>query len=383
MSSDRHQLSQSESSAGKRFKNCIIHIGTIKTGTKTIQDFLCQKRKLLRRHGVLYPYTPLGNSSSQWEFVAAAHPAPWTQDIGRSFNITDAESHARFKSALSSDLTTEFARAKSAHTLLISSEHLQSRLVRTEDIFALKEYLSQWTETFEIVVYFRRQDRLALSFLSTRLKSHERMDIEQPMHVINRSPHLYDYASIYDRWAGVFGESAMSGRVFQEPAEGGRDLISDFCGAIGLAVKPTGKTVILNRSLNQKGFHFLVRFNKIYPIESWDGRFEDRVALIKTLSDLYTGKFFPISRVQAEAFYSQFSEANETLRARAFPHLPKPLFDEDFSEYPEHANGLNPTYDDAVEITARLWQHRHRPPNRPGPLGKTLRRLLARFERDS
>ena len=37
---------------------CILHIGTEKTGTTSIQKFLATNRTLLKANGVLYPLSP-------------------------------------------------------------------------------------------------------------------------------------------------------------------------------------------------------------------------------------------------------------------------------------------------------------------------------------
>jgi tetratricopeptide (TPR) repeat protein len=44
------------------------------------------------------------------------------------------------------------------------------------------------------------------------------------------------------------------------------------------------------------------------------------------------------------------------LKARLFPGQPGPLFDEDFSDYPEHVDQATGKYGDAVQITILIWK---------------------------
>ena len=99
-------------SSRKPFKKCILHIGTEKTGTTAIQEYLKSNRDALAKQGFYHPIAADTEHSSQWEFVAIVHHAPWTQDTGRELGITDKASQEAFKATLSESLMPSLIRSK-------------------------------------------------------------------------------------------------------------------------------------------------------------------------------------------------------------------------------------------------------------------------------
>lgn len=365
--------------ARRRFKRCIVHIGTEKTGTTAIQTHLRSNHHAYLREGILYPGAAGRDRDSQWEFAACVHPAPWKQDMGRALGIEDAAGQTAFTEAFRKALDAEFETHSRADTLVISSEHFQSRLATEKMVAKLKAFLEPWVERFEIVVYFRRQDRLALSLQSTRLKSSAQLPHDDILKAWKATPAYYAYDQLYQRWQAVFGADAMRPRLYTPERRSDGDIVADFCRLCDLPA-PREPSKPMNVSLNRKGFHFLQQLNKQFPAEG--GYLSDpiRAALVQEISAAFQGDYFPISRQQAIDFYRQFEDVNERLRKLAFPDQPSPLFDEDFSAYPEQAEPLTPQYSDAVEICMTLWRSMHARQPRPTPSAplRLLRKLKPR-----
>lgn len=352
------QLSITPSFSRPKFKRCILHIGTEKTGTKAIQTYLRSVEAKLLTSGILFPTAADRGNLSQWEFAAVAHHAPWKQDIGRVFGITDALSQIEFTNQLRDTLTREFNANRNADTLVISSEHFQSRLTSVDDITRLRDFLALWVEQFEIIVYFRRQDQMALSFMSTRLKSSVKIHANDYLRTMGSTPNYYLYDQIFSRWSEVFGKSNIQARIY-DPAEWiAGDLTEDFCRSVDLP-HPASKILRVNQSLSPKAFHFLRVLNELYPSIPGDRNDPIRSALVRQVAILYPGKFYPIARADAEAFYQQFQQTNLNLQRLAFPDRQTSLFSNDFSEYPETADDHSPKYEDAVEIAVELWRGMH------------------------
>ena len=346
--------SSSSSPLASKVERCIIHIGTEKTGSKTIQHFLTQRREELKDVGVLYPRLFGADNRSQWEFVAATHPAPWEQDVGRSFGIRNADDQNSFARKLASTLTRELNETNNIRTMIISSEHFHSRFSQDAPVQALYDFISEWTDNIEILVYFRRQDEVALSFQSTRLKSSVQLE-DLSLFGDGRGPiGYYDYYSLYQRWKSVFGHDSIGARLFSRDAWHKGDLIHDFLNAAKIEIKAS-KLPPQNRSLSREGFQFLQAINRLYPQTPGDERDRLRAALVKHVSDNFQGKFYPIQRSEVERFLMQFEETNEKVRECLFPDYQAPLFGTDLSEYPESLSDLSPQYDDAVRIAFSLW----------------------------
>lgn len=353
-----------KSATRKRFRKCILHIGTEKTGSTAIQQYLKQNRAALLETGVLHPKSAGQKFLSQVEFIVATHNMPWKQDIGRALGVTDEMTQQAFRDKFTADLEAEFVHHPKTTTLLLSSEHFQSRLHGPRLIENLKAFLENWVEQFEIVVYFRRQDEMSLALEATRLKSTVQLKSIRPLGTFQTMKRYFIYDKIFENWAQVFGEAAMTARLYQPQDWPGQDVVQDFCLACDLP-EPETRSLRPNRSLNRKGFHFLHALNRVYPAETGYGQDPRRAALVKQVATEYAGHYFPISRAEAMEKYKMFAESNERLRQMAFPNRPAPLFDEDFSQYPETPEPIEPSYDDAVEIATFLWNTRIETPPRP------------------
>ena len=362
----------------KRFRKCVIHIGTEKTGSSAIQTHLRRNRRTLLAHDILYPSVAGENNLSQWEFVAVAQIDPWGTDLGRNLNIVDQESQNRFTKEFTACLEREFAQHSNADTLLISSEHLHSRLKQPRAIEALKKYLSSWCEDFEIIVYFRRQDQVAVSFQSTRLKSSVELKNSSLETAVRTHPRYFDLNRVYGVWADAFGAQKINARIYDVNRWASGNILHDFADAANLPEMPSHDEFV-NLSLNRQGFQFLQALNRLYPQPNGDKSDPMRLALVQEISKAYAGKYYPVSRADARQLMEQFRDSNEALRQRAFPNEPAPLFGDDFSEYPETAEPLEASYDEAVEIVIYLWQQMHKDRKQARPTMRNFIKLLSKF----
>ena len=342
----------------KRFSNCTIHIGTEKTGTKSIQHFLKVNQKAILREGVCYPTTNAKQNGSQWEFVTVSHPSPWTMDVGRVCNVTNNEDKAEFTASFTELLNRQFRLASKADTLLISSEHFHSRLNTDSMVTNLKAYLDQWAENYKIIVYFRRQDQLALSHFSTRIKSgYKGRDPMMPP--VGYLTPYYQYDLLAERWGKVFGHNNISAGLYSDILTTDGSILKDFCKRVG--VKSENKKIPvrkLNSSLNSTGLNFIQSLNfnlQKYPTKN---NRKTQSELIEVVSELCPGRVFPIGRQKAKDFYEHYKKGNECLRQSLFSNYPAPLFKESFEDYPEIEDNFDPNHDDAVEIAIKLWSHK-------------------------
>ncbi|QYZ67199.1 MAG: hypothetical protein NV67_03355 [Gammaproteobacteria bacterium (ex Lamellibrachia satsuma)] len=340
----------------KRFKRCVLHIGTEKTGTTTIQRFLAVNRTALARDGVIYPSATGKNGGTQWGFVACAQNKPWETDGGVALGIHSASDQELYREALRDNLLREFAAAPEANVLVISSEHLHSRLFGKETIARLKAFLEPWVERFEIVLYLRRQDRVAVSLYSTKIKSGNPTPILFPGAPKGPVPYYFDYDKIYDNWCAVFGEETLMVRLFSPREWEQGDLVHDFCAVCGLHPEGKRMPVVENESLNQMGADFLLEVNRKMPRMVEGQRNKERDAVTRLISELCHGKNYPASRKEAMKFYHRYLECNARIKEKAFPDRSESLFDEDFSDYPESVEQLEPRYEDAVELALRIWK---------------------------
>ena len=135
---------------------CILHIGTEKTGTSSIQSFLRQNRDVLRSHGILCAKS-VGAPNNRALPVAAYSPTrrdEYTQNLGIQ---TDLQLTAHQEEIIAA-LRDEVAGAGDVDTVIFSSEHIHSRLTTegaVERLHRLVENLQ--LEEIDIIVYLRNQ----------------------------------------------------------------------------------------------------------------------------------------------------------------------------------------------------------------------------------
>ncbi|WP_119306344.1 hypothetical protein [Cohaesibacter haloalkalitolerans] len=345
-------------SHSKAFKRCVLHVGTEKTGTSTIQHFLSENRASFLKDGVFYPASAGLNGGSQWHFVACAHPRAWELDVGRFLKFYSREEFLAFREGFVTDLVRESSKtAAKADTLVLSSEHFHSRLRAPNLIANLKRFLEPWVEEFEVVIYFRRQDRVAVSLYSTTIKSGLKHAFAFPKVDPANPPYYYAYDEGYSNWAQVFGKDAIRPGIFhpQEWTDG--SIISDFCHLAGLAeegkVRPDHKE---NVSMDRAGLQFLREINRQMPNVIDGRRNEERDALARLVASLCRGKYINASKGQAQEFLKNFQQGNDRLKLIAFPDRAEPVFDMDFSDYPDQFEPDVPRYEEAVELAIRLWR---------------------------
>lgn len=320
-----------------RKRTAIIHIGTPKTGTTSIQAILAENRDTLHAYGFSYPKTPGSKAHTAiGAFMSYAAGKPVGLLQRRTGPIE------KFKSALYEEIN---GLSSSVHTVIFSSEHAFNQGFEAGVVHALRNLLDPMFGHYRIVAYVRRQDEQAVSLYSTLLRA-GRMP-RSPLPEVGDNRMVYDFDAGLRPWIDTFGRSTVTARLFQRSDLAGGDVVTDFlklCGMPELS-KASGTE---NTSLLANAQEFLRLLNGLPSAApkptpkppsgkpSANSRLGPRppAYLRDFLSSAFAGKGTLPSRRDAEAFYASFAEANERLRAAFFPER-RTLFDEDFSRYPE------------------------------------------------
>ncbi|MCI4661770.1 MAG: hypothetical protein MRY63_08140 [Neomegalonema sp.] len=338
----------------------VLHIGTEKTGTSALQVYFHENRAVYRAQGVLYPETigPVVHEPLA-AFAAADHKR---DDLRRNRLIVSDEDLAAFRAEVRTALSREVERA-GCSTVLLSNEHCHSRLRSIEEIERLRSLLAPICPRIEVYVYFRRQDTLALSWYSTRVKSGFKQQIFFPEMDLKRL-YYFDHWKIYSQWAQVMGKEQVHVRLYEPKSFVNGDLIDDFADFAHLPL-PQGcvHPARRNESLSGAATEFLRLFNNVFPSHIEGVRNPDRTGIVQLLEAHVAGKPVMPPRQQALEFMALFAEGNEKLRlALGLTHR-ETLFDMDFSRYPEAENALDPqeilSNEEAVRIASLIWQHAH------------------------
>ena len=328
-------------------RRAILLIGTEKTGTTTLQSFLATNRAALKANGFLYPeFCGRTNHTG----LAAYAMAPGRRDGIRSIwgcrsEAEVAPMRARLRVAAAAELAGD-------ETVLLCSEHCHSRLIHPAEVETLRDLLAEHFDDIRIAVYVRRQDQLALSLHSTKLKSGGTDRALLP--TTGPDDPYFNYDHSIGLWEAAFGREAVQVRLFDRRALADGDVVTDFVAAWGLdGPAPYARVRDQNESIRPLAQEFLRRVNpRLEPIDGLP--IEDvRGPLAAALSKLLPGRGARPSRAEAQAFYERYRVSNEALRLRHFPDRPV-LFDEDFSDYPETADPIDFGLDDLATVAAML-----------------------------
>jgi hypothetical protein len=245
----------------------ILHIGTEKTGSTSIQKFLNLNREVLGGLNIHIPLTLMGDMGShEWMPVLAFEKDRSNQFVRRQrfSSPLDREQKISTKlAAFSKEIQTVSSRSS---RWLISCEHLQSSLTKKADVIRLRKILEGLFGEIEILLYIRRPILTAVSLWSTHVKSGGQL-AHLPLPTDNSYwENVCNYRRTVQLWQAAFPKSKISIRLFQKEDFVNHDLIDDFCSAIGImpigSMKRPSKE---NETLSHKGIQYLIYLNQYLP----------------------------------------------------------------------------------------------------------------------
>ncbi len=339
-----------EPPAHPRFRRCILHIGTEKTGTTSLQRFLALNRDALMAQGVFVPTTlapPDLAGALNHSDLAALALAEWRLDdpLRLRRNVTTPDALARFRADTAARLAAEIADAPAdCDTLLLSSEHCHSRILLLHEVAWLFAFLAPFAASHQVLVYLRPQHELAMSQYGMQLLAGEfGAEMLPPLpypggYALARTTDAayFDHARLLSRWAAIFGRAAVSPVLFVADTLIGRDLLEDVSARIGIDCTGFARPPRLASNVSAAAQSFLRAFLPIAAARAggeaatMTGFVADR--LRQTAPGL--GELPP--RDAVARFMAQFAASNERVRIEWFPERGR-LFDIDLAAFPDSA----------------------------------------------
>ncbi len=299
-----------------------LHIGSHKTGTTSIQNFLRDNTDLLFSRGFGYPVS--ANNLNLGGVIGKA-----TEGDGE---VSMSGAMGRRKNVLVDTITQQ-----KTDTVIGSSEGF-SYLHDADDLKEFAVMLSRHFATIKIITYLRRQDQLAVSHhqegANPQNKPAAKLHGYSPTALPNTSDLQFrymDYATRIGMWGDAFGDDNMNVRVYDRKVLKSGDSVADFLAIIGLG--DLDPTILIEKNVSM-GFiqskvgHIL---NEII---------ENQHAKSAVMSRLpRDGKLLP-RRDDARRFVEPYLEGNRRLNQRFRINDVPDLFSDDFSAYPEEGNEL-------------------------------------------
>ena len=331
----------------------IIHIGTEKTGTTTIQNYLSRNRSALSSQGFHYArseqYDNHHHLIRYCQNRRDRNERPTSQT-----NEYIHRTHDHWKRTVRDSFHSEMnSLHDSIHTVMLSSENFHSRLESAVEVEALRSLIEPYASSFKIIVYIRRQDRLGVSNFSTILKFGNIPNGNIP----NQDwVHYYDFSKMLGLWKLTFSEAEITVRPFQPEILLHSNVLEDFLHHTGIsAPQKLEKTPAKNRSFSKAGARVMLEFNhmlKRRQKKDNETTKKMRSYLVQQLLAHHPGPPLLPARQEALAFYSIYKTSNQNL-ANLYLNGKYP-FDDDFSNYPEVADSLEADRESASILNALL-----------------------------
>lgn len=368
-------------------RRAVIHVGTEKTGTTSLQSVLAENRDWLRGHGILFPKS--AGKVNHTRLVACAEDDRVTDNIKAHIMASRKESEGQMRKNLRASLKRELSSGEPWHTLVLSSELIHSRLHTKSEIKRLISFIADSVDQISILAILRRQDQLAVSRFSTAIRAgHAGFydvfdDIAEhayfrlpPQRDVSDFSYYYDYENLINRFAPFVGDADIDLKLYH--VDGRKtDPVQILAEVLQLDFSHlAASTPILNPAMSAEAQFVISQINKRIASHLPSGKRDSRyIALKRQIEADLTGPPRQIPRAEAQAFLARFETSNERLRSRFFPER-KTLFDTDFSMYPENVD-----YSDFPEKLDPLIGEYIASLGQSGPPPSVLRRTLGKVRR--
>lgn len=335
---------------------CILHIGTEKTGTSSLQEFLHQNRKILAAHGYLYTKS-VGLRNNQ-SLSIAAYNTDRRDNFTRSRGIYDDRDLIAYQNAKINALRVELKHAKGMHTVIFSSEQIQSRLRTDDEISRLKNILNGLGfDQISIVVYLRAPEEIANSLYSTVVKVGS-TNANPPGPGSKYWHNLCDHRKTLMRFRNIFGLEAIVPRIYSKAELVNGSIIDDFIETVGLPYSMNEYVIPKpqNESMTVLGVEILRRINLEIPMfldgqkpNPLRGDIESYV-----LEHLNDGARYAMPMDLRRQYEDAFMEGNEWVRSEYFPDR-KSLFES--NQIPcVSDSGFQPSeLDQIAQMISAIW----------------------------
>ncbi|MBU2937404.1 MULTISPECIES: hypothetical protein [Pacificibacter] len=291
---------------------CLLHIGTEKTGSTSIQSFVTSNRASLSRQGIKVCET-LGVGNNR---ALAAYFQGRLDDLSRRNKIKTLEEQKVYFGPVLKELLDEIEMARENHEVfLISSEHLHSRLTSYEQINELQEFLAPLFQSIQVFGYFREQASLLKSNYSTWVEGGGgTMSLTEFSQEATLGNPYYDYSTLAKMWTSAFGSGAFCARLYKRSALHKGDVRQDFA-IEALGIRDFSDLTFIeteaNRSLGSIGIIIARGLNLLLP-QFWLGgrrnRFRDGIMRLAILSGL--ARIGRLEFLQATEVQDRFEQTN-------------------------------------------------------------------------
>jgi len=266
----------------KKNKNLILHIGTPKTGSTSIQRSLGKARDSLLDHNIYYPIIePSSNEPYNhiFTFIPIFIESPekryWFRRRLKPFEDKSLKVQ-KYRQAW----IKEFKACEQDH-FIVSAEHLAVTYFNEEAVIRTKEFVKPFFENVTIIAYVRHYDQWIPSQIQEYVKNGREFfgqaELREIFNKFLNCPPFLSYQQSLKKWINVFGIENIVVRPFDPLAFYKGSLLADFFYASGLPADDIEIPEIRsNESIGKFAVAFLQHYNQMYPVFVGDSLNRDR-----------------------------------------------------------------------------------------------------------
>lgn len=316
-------------------KTLYLHIGTPKTATSSIQEFLHINREKLEQNKYCFPKLP-----HKYPYVCSNRNAHYmVENLYFEDGTRDLNLEIEF---LREGLDQVRDCFKRCDNVILSEESLwRVSSYSRKDLFPyLKQEADNQGYQIKVIVYLRRQDKFVISNWNQRVKQGKTaytmtMD-EYIKNTKEKNRLVLNYASKLDKMAEVFGKENLIVRRFEPQSWKNHSIIHDFADCIGLTLTDDfwfpSQTVNLGLSENYAEVKRII--NKDSSFSKDENNY--LTTFLRNLS-AESGERYPCSMLSTEetqALLNKYAKSNARV-ASEYIGDGKPLFSNEIPDLPK------------------------------------------------
>lgn len=299
----------------------ILHVGSEKTGSTSIQHTLSASAKRLAKRGILYPEFP--KTPCHIFFTACAMEDYSDHPVRKCTGLQNQSDYYRFAETVRTIMQQQ-CKIVSPDYLIISDEHINIHLKTTEQLAALKAFCNEFGEIDSVIIYLRRQDSFRLSLFSEVIRSGHitEFDLDSPLPIFETIPYRFDYLQILDNLAAVFGRDKLRPRLYEPSNFPDENVVKDFMEISNLPMDAVKyKKMQRNQSLDARIVHHLAKISIHLKKQETIEAERLRKAIIQQCENFYKGPGIVLPPTEHQQFMAQFEHMNNCIQEKYFSDL--------------------------------------------------------------
>lgn len=324
----------------------ILHIGTPKTGTSSLQVFFKENENALRKKLNISPLESVQGGAFS-ERPLSHHVLAWSLSEVPSYYQGEVCAFEEYLGRIKLEVGSN-----TYSTYLVSSEAFYSekmdfsKIERLKDIFDVK-----------VICYFRRPDEFVEANYITNIQmpSETAIDIGTFAHYIKP---MLDYDEQAKKWEAVFGEENFIAVPFERSAMINENIISDFFTRIGHPISSNFEfSDDSNIRLGREAAVFLWNLKKEgVSLKEFEACSKMFVYLGKIRKDLDQNRYF-LPPDERESLCMSHKRSYEDLFGRKKIDLPKSFSEPEFKQKWHKRDGMSISTDTIKLIASgiQLW----------------------------